>query len=180
MRKTITVIAFMVFACLAVPNIEAEEVISKESFFLIKFSDGAVEHYLVRWSGHARTDMREDGHPAVPAKGWFTDTRQCHWTVNGSITREVWLMSRSGRRFRADDFQKIYEKGKHNKGSDFVVIKLRSENCGDARTRRESDHNDMKNRVRADFPGTVVADLEQVKKDFKSDLEAVVEVEEIK
>ena len=54
---------------------------------------------------------------------------------------------------------------------------FRSENCNDAVGRRNSDWNDTKNKLLGAFEGVIKADLENVKKDIRSDSQ-VLEVTE--
>jgi hypothetical protein len=171
----ISFIALLSFVFLLVPAFYAvaEDVQSSERLFAIKYKDGTLERYKVRWVAYANMDVREDGHPAVPLKGWITDTRQCFWTITSHIDRRVYLLNKLGQEFSAQDLFRTYNTDFTNKGSDFVVLKFRSENCGDCAARRDSDFNNAKTNLRSVYDNAVKIDLDKLKADAKANAEVV-------
>ena len=145
-----------------------------ERTFRIKYKDGVVEQFKVRWAGIIENTTREDGHPAIPEKLWFTDTRQCHWTATGRVERHVMLISRGGKEFEDTNKFQVHRSDVQNKGSDFVLTNLRSENCNDARSRRESDFNNVQTMLIAKFGGITAADFMNVIAEFKKNGEVVM------
>jgi hypothetical protein len=154
----------------------AETVQSKERTFALKYTDGTVEHYKVTWFATLDPEVHEDGHPAEPLKGWLTDTRQCHWSIASHIDRQVSMVNKVGQTFAQSSLSKTYSSDFTNKGSDFMVLGFRSENCNDAADRRNSDINNARANLNDVFGGIVDADLSRLKDEVKSNAE-VLEVD---
>jgi hypothetical protein len=154
-------------------NMFAETVQSKDRTFAVKYKDGTVEHYKVTWVATLDTEVHEDGHPAEPFNGWFTDTRQCHWSLSSHIDRQVAMINKVGQEFAQSSLSRTYRSDFTGKGSDFQVFGLRPENCNDAADRRNSDINDARKNVSSVFPGLVDADLVKLKADVKANAEVV-------
>jgi hypothetical protein len=130
-------------------------------------------HYKVTWVATLDTEVHEDGHPAEPFNGWFTDTRQCHWSLSSHIDRQVAMINKVGQEFAQSSLSRTYRSDFTGKGSDFQVFGLRPENCNDAADRRNSDINDARKNVSSVFPGLVDADLVKLKADVKANAEVV-------
>jgi hypothetical protein len=137
----------------------AETVQTKERTFAVKYKDGTIEHYKVTWIATLDVEVHEDGHPAVPLNGWFTDTRQCHWSLSSHIDRQVAMINKVGQEFAQSNLSRTYRSDFTGKGSDFQVFGLRPENCNDAAGRRNSDINDARKNLLNVFPGIMEADL---------------------
>lgn len=146
------------------------EVIGVETRTLqVKYQSGAAEKYVVKWTGIVSGEWREDGHPAIPLKGWFVDTRQCFWTINFFVTRQVFLANQNGELFEKKDLATPLSARLENKGSDLKIINgFRPENCNDARDRRESDINNARVHVRQSLPAVAKNDLSAVFASLKS------------
>jgi hypothetical protein len=129
----------------------------------VTYSNGSVENYIGDWSALLDVQHWEDGHPAVPLKGWLTDTRQCHWSINGKIIRKLFLTNQAGEQFEKKDLAVVYDSTNANKGSDLQLIGLRPENCGDANERFNSDVNNGRIATRQHFPEVEKNDLETLK-----------------
>jgi len=157
------------------PKSSSEVVNKTERAFTLRFADGSKENYVVSYSGEVTVTWREDGQPSTLTHP--IDNRQCHWEVSGAITRHVALISKTGV-YARKDLETVYAAAMANKGSDFKVVNLHSENCGEANDRRQSDVRNLQSRVRSDFNGTVAEDLKAVKKVFRSSTD-VVKVEGI-
>jgi hypothetical protein len=151
----------------------AQTVQTKERAFTVKYKDGTVERYKVDWAASMNVEVHEDGHPAIPANFQFTDTRQCHWSISGHIDRQVALINKLGQAFAQSSLSKTYSTDFANKGSDFMVLGFRSENCNDAVDRRNSDINNAKSNLLNVFDGNVNADLAKLKREMKSNAEVV-------
>jgi hypothetical protein len=151
----------------------AETVQSKERTFTLKYKDGTIEHYKVTWLANLDVEVHEDGHPAEPFNGWFTDTRQCHWSVSSHIVRQVAMINKVGQTFAQSSLSKSYANDFTNKGSDFMVLGFRSENCNDAADRRNSDINNARANLNNIFEGIVAGDLSRLKDEVKSNAEVL-------
>jgi hypothetical protein len=158
---------------LAILVAQADVVTSKARAFTVKYKDGTLERYNVSWVAVYDAEVHEDGHPAIPFQGWLTDTRQCHWSISSHIDRRVAMINKAGESFAESNLSKTYNNDFTNKGSDFMVLGLRSENCGDARARRESDISNAKTNLLNIFDGLVEADLQKPKNEVKSNAEVV-------
>jgi len=66
-----------------------EEVMHRDRRFLARYSDGTTERYLVSYRGFVKQSMKESGHGVNLEYDWFVDTRQCHWSIDSRIIREV-------------------------------------------------------------------------------------------
>jgi hypothetical protein len=156
-----------------VQNANCETIQTKERTFAVKYKDGTVEHYKVSWVATLDVEVHEDGHPAEPFNGWFTDTRQCHWSTAAHIDRQVAMINKVGQSFAQSDLSRTYRSDFTNKGSDFQVFGFRPENCGDSAGRRNSDINDGRKNLMNVFTGLVDADLVKLKADVKANAEVV-------
>jgi hypothetical protein len=154
----------------------AEDVARDERLFRVKYSDGSVEKYRVRWDAVAEFSTREEGGPAKPLEGKLFDDRRCYWSSNGRIERRVFLLNRAGKEFENRDKYLAYNTDFQNEGSSFLITGFRSENCNDSQARRESDFNNTRNHLRQALPGMVDADFKKVLADYRQDAETVVEV----
>lgn len=154
-----------------------EEIIQQDRSFVVRYVDGAQERYLVAYRGFVQQNAHESGGPAVPADFKFIDNRQCHWAINSRIQRTVYLVHRSGRQIPYEKLSVRWQVPFTNKGSDFVLTQLRSENCNDAWGRYASDVNNAKARVRIDFPNVVQADTDTLKQAMSAELNGEVVVE---
>jgi hypothetical protein len=134
----------------------------------VTYTSGEVEHYIVRWTGSREVDHHEDGHPSEPLKGWFTDTRQCHWSIASRITRKVYLLNHNGQEYAQEELTTPLVENFANKGSDFVLTQLRPENCGDANGRYQSDLADSTKHMADAFPSNVAKDYETLIKTMSS------------
>jgi hypothetical protein len=132
------------------------------------YTSGEVEHYVVKWTGTRDIDHHEDGHPSEPLNGWFTDTRQCHWSIASRIIRKVYLLNHNGQEYAQDELTTPLVENFANKGSDFVLTQLRPENCGDANARYQSDVADSAKHMAEVFPSNVAKDYQTVIDTMKS------------
>jgi hypothetical protein len=121
-----------------------------------------VERYVLHWSGTVNDNHYEDGHPSEPFKGWFTDTRQCHWTITSRIARTVSLVNHNGEPFQRTELAVPLSLSFANKGSDFVLLDLAPENCGKAQARYESDLANSRQHIRDSFGPGVAEDFASV------------------
>jgi len=153
---------------LVVPS-RADEVQSKERFLTVKYKDGAIERYKVKWQALRDMAVREDGGPAKPLEGKFVDDRRCHWDINARIERRLFIIARSGQTFAKEDAFRSFNSDFTNQGSSFLLIGLRSENCNDAAGRRNSDWNDARTHLLGAFERIANADFENVKADMRKD-----------
>jgi len=128
----------------------------------VNYTSGEVEHYVVKWTGSRDIDHHEDGHPSEPLNGWFTDTRQCHWSIASRIIRKVYLLNHNGQEYAQEEFTTPLVENFANKGSDFVLTQLRPENCGDANARYQSDVADSAKHMADVFPTNVAKDYQTV------------------
>lgn len=175
MRWRIFTLAFLlaIFVPVFEENANCETVQTKERTFAVKYKDGTIEHYKVSWVATLDVEVHEDGHPAEPFNGWFTDTRQCHWSIAAHIDRQVAMINKVGQSFAQSDLSRTYRSDFTNKGNEFQVFGFRPENCGDSAGRRNSDINDGRKNLMNVFPGLVDADLARLKADVKANAEVV-------
>jgi len=83
------------------------------------------------------------------------------------------MINKVGESFAESSLSKTYNSDFTNEGSPFMVLGFRSKNCGDSRTRRESDINNAKTNLLKIFGGLVEADLQKLKNEVKSNAEVV-------
>lgn len=150
-----------------------EEVASRAKSYLLKFSDGGTETYVARYRAMVDFDRWQSGSASKPLEGKFIDDRQCHWKINTTILREVCLVSRSGQAFCDGKLNRLYGTSKSGKGSDFVLIKLHPETCGEAQARYDGDLNNARNAVRSALDPVMDGDVDQMIEDFKTTLKPV-------
>jgi hypothetical protein len=151
----------------------AEAVQSSQGAFTVKYKDGTIERYNVTWVAVMDPSVREDGHPAIPLEGKLTDTRQCYWSIAAHIDRQVFLVNKAGQQFAATTFYRTYNSDFVNKGSDFMLTALRSENCNDSRARRDSDIGNVRQSLRTAFDGVAKADRQKLIDEVKANAEVV-------
>ena len=156
----------MLFACTAT----AEQLGTQERSFRVKYKDGTVELYKIRWIASRSINTVEEGEPAKPLEGKPFDTRRCRWNIDGGIMRRVLLVNKSGQEFAHDALTKVFTADFRNEGSSFVLLNGgRPENCNDAAPRRDSDFADAKRKIMDAFSATVEHDLAAVKKALMKD-----------
>jgi hypothetical protein len=144
-------------------HVNAQETLQQDAKpITVSYESEAVEHYVVRWTGLRDVNHREDGHPSEPLKGWFTDTRQCFWEINSRIVRRVYLLNHNGQQYAQEELTTPLAENFANKGSDFVLTQLRSENCGDADARFRSDVANSSKHMADVFPANVEKDYSDV------------------
>jgi hypothetical protein len=166
--KTTLLTAVCLVSLTAGEAIRAEEVDSEQRSIAVRYRNGDIEHYLISWTADMGVDLREDGALAQPGQGRFVDDRRCHWSVSGSITRQVFLLDHAGDQYGSAELVRVYGKAKRDQGTAFVVTTLTSDNCGTATARRDGDYVDVKRRLLDDFPGTVEADLVALRLELKA------------
>lgn len=154
-----------------------EEIAHQDRMFRARYADGTQERYLVAYRGIVKQYARESGGPAIPEQGKFIDNRQCHWNIDSRIERTVYLVHRSGRNIPYEKLSNRWQVPFTNKGSDFVLTQLRSENCNDAWARFASDVTNAKQRVNAEFVTVIASDLETLKKSLANELNGEVVAE---
>jgi hypothetical protein len=147
---------------------------SAERTFRVKYRDGTVELYKVRWVASRDMAVNEEGGPAKPFEGKFVDDRRCRWSINGGITRTISLVTRNGREFINADKTRVFNSDIRNEGTSFDLFTLRPGNCNETAARRDSDFNDVKRSLVEALAPTVARDLETVTREYQSD-GAVVE-----
>jgi hypothetical protein len=97
MRTTLRFVGVVLGGLMALEalHVNAQETLQQDAKpITASYESGAVEHYVVRWTGLREVNHREDGHPSEPLKGWFTDTRQCRWEIDSRIVRRAYLRKR--------------------------------------------------------------------------------------
>jgi hypothetical protein len=127
-----------------------------------------VEKYLVHWLATISYKKGEDGHPAEPLKGWLTDTRKCHWTIQSEVLRKLYYINAEGQPATYIGASRIFHSGFGNQGSDFVLTQLRPENCQDegAVARYMSDLHDARTAVSKKFASVIVEDRKQLAREL--------------
>jgi hypothetical protein len=168
------VIVFLLCAVALTVTASAEVVSSAERSFRVKYRDGTVELYKVRWVATSELSTTEHGGPAKPLEGKFVDDRRCQWSIDGGITRSVSLVTRNGKEFINADKTKVFNSDFRNEGTSFDLLTFRPGNCGDTAARRNSDFADAKRATTAALAPTVARDFETVKREYQTD-GAVVE-----
>jgi hypothetical protein len=158
---------FLTIAALAVlvsSTALGEQLSSAERAVTIQYKGGDVEHYVIAWSAESDLAKREEGSPSTLFHP--IDDRRCFWSTSGAVTRQVFLVSRTGEHFASPSLSRVYTKAQANEGSSFMLAGFRSENCNDAASRRNSDYENMKRLVLSDFTATVDADYRRVKSEI--------------
>ncbi len=124
----------------------------------VTLDSGIVEQYLVQWLGTVDFKHYEEGHPSEPLRGWLTDTRQCHWSIQSQVLRKVYYIDQSGHPSTENAVSTVFHSGFGNQGSDFVFTQFRPENCGDSSVRYQSNVNDAQRAVEGKFTSIVNGD----------------------
>src|ERR1700731_343393 len=117
--RQILLIACGVVSLSALPVAYGEQVSSAQHTVTVKYRSGEVEHYVVVWTGDVNMTVHEDGGPAVPFSGHFVDDRRCQWNIAGGITRQVFLVSRTGQQYASPSLARVYNQAQQNQGSSF-------------------------------------------------------------
>jgi hypothetical protein len=171
--KKVMLVTVLCASSFCVTEGRAEQINTAQHSVTVKYKTGEIEHYVVVWTADVQMNVGEDGGPAVPLQGHFVDDRRCHWNISGEITRQVFLVSRTGQQYASPSLARVYNKAQQNQGSSFMLAGLRSENCNDAAARRNSDLSNMKTALNADFTNTVNADFATVQSELKKDASVV-------
>lgn len=167
MRKLI--IATAGVTLLASPSTaEDETVAARQRSFSVVYQNGGKETFVAKYRGAVQNSKWESGGPAKPFEGKFTDDRQCHWDISTQIVRDVCLVSASGQQFCQGQLNRIYGTSFSGKGSDFKLLQLASENCGQADARYKSDLNNARDAVAAAMDGVLENDLKRVRDDLST------------
>ena len=82
----------------------------------------------------------------------------------------------AGQDYEKKDLVQVFKAAHAGEGGEFKVFELRPENCNDCQARRESDFQNIRDKVNGGLQGIINADLDTVKQALKS-LADVVEVE---
>lgn len=166
--------ALLLILIVVTATVFAEVVSTAERSFRVKYKDGTVELYKVRWVASRDMSVTEHGGPAKPLEGKFVDDRRCEWRIDGGITRTVSLVTKNGKEFVNTEKTKVFHSDFRNEGTSFDVLTLRPGNCNDTAARRNSDFADVQRVLLAALGPTVSHDLDTVKREYQAD-GAVVE-----
>jgi hypothetical protein len=162
-------LSLLVAVCAAFPLAGwADAVNQKERTYSIKYRDGSVERFKVKWQALRDMEVHEDGGPST-----FThpiDDRTCHWSINARVERRVYMVNRLGQEFGLDALTRAYNSDFTNQGASFMLVGLRSENCNDARGRRESDWNNAAANLNGRFGAITEGDYQSLKNEILRDL----------
>lgn len=145
---------------------QSEDLGEKSDTYKVVYKDGNSERYIVKYLAKLDTSWSESGHPAIPLKGWPTDTRQCHWSSSSRVERQACLVSRAGQTFCDSGLTRVFSENKTGQGNDFKLLDLAPENCGKAAARRDSDFNNARTNVLAVLPAVAAGDRDAVKADL--------------
>ena len=167
MRTELEILAALAMTTVLCGPVDAEQLSSTQRSVSVKYKTGDLEHYVVTWSAEVNMSVGEDGGPAKPFEGHMVDDRRCHWNISGGITRQVFLVNRTGQQFASPTLTRVFDKAQANEGASFKLLGLRSENCNDAAARRNSDYQDMRRLVAGDLASIVEADFASVKSELK-------------
>ena len=107
MKHSILLSALVLIA----PSLDAraEVVRTKERTYLVTYSDGAAERYLVKWALEVTSDVREVGGSFVPYQGSGNEQRRCTWSVSATVGRNVALLTRIGQSIPVPDMTRKLE-----------------------------------------------------------------------
>jgi hypothetical protein len=168
MKRSSQIIAAVL--TISMPAISHAEVVqTAERTFRVRYRDGAVELYKVRWVATRDMASREHGGPAKPFEGKFVDDRRCEWNINGGITRTVSLITRNGKEVINEDKTRVFNSDFRNEGTSFDLATLRPGNCNDTAARRDSDYNDVRRQLTEAIGPTVSNDFETLKREYLTD-----------
>lgn len=164
MKKIFWAIGIAIFS-LSLP-VAAETLRNTERGVTVKYSDGFTEKYVVVYNGIVNVTKEERGGPAKPLEGKLIDDRQCYWSIQTFVERQIYSLNRQGQRSILEGYNNRFETNFANKGSDFKLLQLRSENCGDAQDRFNSDVNNAKQSIHNQFDSIVTTDLNTLQNVF--------------
>ena len=157
--------AVLLASTLTTPSI-ADVLKNTERGVTVKYSDGFTEKYEVVYNGVVNVAKEERGGPAKPLDGKFVDDRQCYWSIQTFVERQIYAVNRQGQRAILEQFNKRFQTSFANQGSDFKLLQLRSENCGDAQNRFSSDVANANKAIADVFDSTISSDLGTLKNVF--------------
>lgn len=146
--------------------------------YLVTYPNGSTETYIAEYTASMNVNRWESGHPSEPLRmpPWLTDTRQCHWEITSQIKRRIALVSVSAQTYWSSGFTQPYLKEMTGKGSDFIVINMASENCGQALARFESDVNDVKSHLTGALDAVIKMDTPRAVSDITAQTASGVSV----
>lgn len=161
-------VAIVITATTGVHAQNVENVGEYSQAYRITYEDGDTERYIANYTGQVRYRHWESGGPSKPLEGKFVDDRQCHWTIQSLIDRKVCLVSRDGRQYCQGNMNRVYGVQMAGQGSDFVLERLRPENCGDTQARYESDLNNARVATQRALQPTADSDRRRVESELSA------------
>jgi hypothetical protein len=153
----------------------AEVVADDTRLLKVQYSDGAVETYSVHYVANFSSEIHEEGHPSIPLRGWLTDTRQCHWSFNGSIDRQACLVNHGGRTICPAELSRVYhdESAQRGAGGWSFAQGVHPENCGEARPRAQQDVESHRQALINQMPAIIQQDREVLRSQLSQDAQIV-------
>jgi hypothetical protein len=147
-------------------NALADTLRSTERSIVVEYTHGFEEKYVATYNGIVNVSMEEREGPAKPLDGQDLDNRQCFWSIQTFVQRQIFAIDMQGQRTILEQFNDRFETNFANKGSDFSVRKLRPESCGDAQSSFESDVGNAHRAIQNQFEDIVTSDLPSLKAIF--------------
>ncbi|MGH8077999.1 MAG: hypothetical protein ACREPE_11835 [Lysobacter sp.] len=136
-----------------------EKLGSQVAPFQISYNDGSDENILIRYTAFASRNVSQTGE----SSSWKhpIDNRECHWTTEAYVLREVCVVSRSlGEQCDGTD-TKVFNVAAGGKGDGVNLLKLevQGENCNDMCPRFNADYNAAKQAANAHLNGVFDQDV---------------------
>jgi hypothetical protein len=111
----------------------------------------------------------ETGHPSIPSKGWFTDTRQCHYEMTAYFQRKMCSDDPVTGEQCEGDWTTVMYLPESGSGEPFNLLKrVRGQNCGDVGGNFDKIAADTRSRLTSGFGKMRDDDLASVKKELGS------------
>jgi hypothetical protein len=155
---------WVALAAVAIPaTAVAQGADERQRLLQVRHADGSVKPLRIQWRPNFRVERSETGGAANVTRFKLTDDRQCSWTIEGEILREVFGLEGGQMTARAELARAIPVEGAT------VRREYRGEDCGESLRRLEADASAVRSKVAAAFAEGTRRDLEAFVQDLRRD-----------
>ena len=158
----------MIFLILCIPFAVAADVIKSAQFrYSILGQKGAMETRTLKYLGKIQMSVTQSG----KSSSWLhpIDTRQCHWSIQSYIVREVCLLSLSGRAYCEMAEEKLLHLKDKGNGKRFKLRILQGENCGDLSKMIDRKYRDQEKQLLHAWDDVIKKDKANMEQVFSQD-----------
>ena len=172
MRMT-GVVVILLGLCAAMTSAQ-DVVIYRDTGLLVTYDDGSTEDLIVKYRGYVSSNRRQTGSHS----SWLhpIDTRQCHWSVSGYISRDICTLSRSLGEQCVGDLSTIYHNDLSSSGESFGLNNWQGENCGKAAPKINKDIESIRSSIVQSFNTVVDGDIDPLLDSLKANIRGQITV----